>query len=61
MVLTGVTVLSEEIETTMRLIGVTSLDQLSPKYVNTKRLEMELPDPADVLDDGLWSKLKARL
>ena len=61
MILTGVLVLSEEIETTMRLIGVTSLDQLSPKYVNTKRLEMELPDAADVLDDGLWSKLKAKL
>lgn len=37
-------VLSEEIETTMRCMGVTSLDQLSPAFVNTKRLELELPD-----------------
>jgi hypothetical protein len=35
-------VLSEEIETTMRLIGVTSLEQLNPSYVNTTLLELEL-------------------
>ena len=40
-------VLSEEIETTMRLIGITSLDQLTPNLVNTKRLELELPDEID--------------
>lgn len=36
-------VLSEEIETTMRLIGITSLEQLNPSYVNTTVLERELP------------------
>ncbi len=28
----------------MRLIGVTSLDQLTPNWVNTTILEKELPD-----------------
>ena len=35
--------LSDEVETTMRLIGVTSLEQLTPDYVNTTVLERELP------------------
>jgi hypothetical protein len=35
----------------MRLFGVTSLDQLGPAYVNTKRLEMELPDEIDISSD----------
>ena len=37
------TVLSEEIETTMRLIGVTDLSQLTPDLVNCTILERELP------------------
>jgi L-lactate dehydrogenase (cytochrome) len=37
------TVLSEEIETTMRLIGVTNLSQLTPDLVNCTILERELP------------------
>jgi hypothetical protein len=37
------TVLSEEIETTMRLIGVTDLSQLTPDFVNCTILERELP------------------
>jgi L-lactate dehydrogenase (cytochrome) len=46
------TVLSDEIETTMRLLGVNSLDQLSPDYVNTKELDKFMVDglassPAD--------------
>lgn len=45
--LTSTVVLSEEIETTMRNMGATSLDQLNPSFVNTKRLEMELPDDLD--------------
>ena len=35
-------VLKEEIETTMRNMGVTSLEQLNPSYVNVRRLEQEL-------------------
>lgn len=42
-------VLSDEIETTMRLIGATSIDQLNPAMVNTKRLELELVDKLDEL------------
>ncbi|ETI28781.1 hypothetical protein G647_01232 [Cladophialophora carrionii CBS 160.54] len=36
--------LSEEIETTLRCMGVTSLDQLNPSYVNTKLLDLEVQD-----------------
>ncbi|OAP62482.1 hypothetical protein AYL99_04687 [Fonsecaea erecta] len=60
--------LSEEIETTMRCMGVTSLDQLNPSYVNTKILELEVPDRLVTgADDAAeyseaWVKgLKARL
>lgn len=35
-------VISDEIETTMRLIGATSLDQLDERYVNCRKLEWEL-------------------
>lgn len=38
------TVLSAEIQTTMRLMGVTDINQLDARYVNTKLLERELPD-----------------
>jgi hypothetical protein len=37
------TVLSEELETTMRLMGVNDLSNLHPAMVNATRLEMELP------------------
>ena len=43
-VLKAIQLLSDEIETTMRLLGVTSLDQLDPSYLNCKVLEQELPD-----------------
>lgn len=45
----NILVLSEEIETTMRLLGVTDLNRLGPTYVNCTRLAQELP-PADVVD-----------
>lgn len=35
-------VLTDEIQTTMRLLGVTSLSQLDPQYVNTAVLERDL-------------------
>lgn len=34
-------VLSDEIQTTLRLLGVTGIVQLGPSYVNTSRLESE--------------------
>ena len=55
----GTVVLSEEIETTMRLMGVTSLEQLSPNYVNTKRLELELPD--EIEEQTLISRIRSKL
>lgn len=39
----NIIVLSEEVETTMRLMGVTDLSQLHPAMVNATRLEHELP------------------
>jgi L-lactate dehydrogenase (cytochrome) len=60
--LTSRTVLSEEIETTMRLIGVTSLDQLTPNYVNTKLLDPEIPDAVDWSDGRSWmDRLRSKL
>lgn len=35
-------VLSDEIQTTLRLLGVTDISQLGPSYINTSRLESEL-------------------
>lgn len=35
--------LSDEIETSMRLMGVTDLSQLDEFYVNTAELERDLP------------------
>lgn len=51
--------LSDEIETTMRLIGATSVDQLNGSFVNTKRLELELVDSLGELPPGhrMLSKL----
>lgn len=40
----AIQILSDEIETTMRLIGATSVGELGTRYINTKRLEMELVD-----------------
>ena len=39
----SIAVLSDEIETTMRLMGVTDLDQLNDFYVNALALEHEVP------------------
>lgn len=35
-------VLSDEIQTTLRLLGVTDIVQLGPSYINTSRLESEI-------------------
>lgn len=43
-VLRAIQLLSDEIETTMRLLGVNRLDQLNPSYLNCTILERELPD-----------------
>lgn len=49
-------VLSAEIQTTMRLMGVTDVNKLSPRYVNCKTLERELPEDMD-LQPGRRSKI----
>jgi len=43
-------VLSDEIETSMRLLGVTSLDQLDEFCVNTTVLERDLPSRVRPID-----------
>jgi L-lactate dehydrogenase (cytochrome) len=52
-------VLSDEIETTMRLLGVNKLTDLSPRYVNTKELEHYIVDGTD--RKSLQEEAKARL
>ncbi|CAG8197187.1 unnamed protein product [Penicillium salamii] len=39
-------ILAEEVEITMKMLGVTSLDQLRPEMINTSRLENEMWRPA---------------
>ena len=36
-------VLSDEIQTAMRLMGVNDVDELNPSYVNTALLKLEMP------------------
>lgn len=49
---TFLTVLNDEIETGMRLLGATSLDALGPHMVNTRELEtlvtLDAPEPRDI-------------
>ncbi|KAF2168751.1 hypothetical protein M409DRAFT_20769 [Zasmidium cellare ATCC 36951] len=39
----AIEILSDEIQTSMRLMGVTNVDQLDMSYVNTALLELEMP------------------
>ncbi|KAJ5995956.1 hypothetical protein N7499_012098 [Penicillium canescens] len=39
-------ILAEEVEITMKMLGVSSLDQLRPEMINTSRLENEMWRPA---------------
>ncbi|KXT07152.1 hypothetical protein AC578_2497 [Pseudocercospora eumusae] len=39
----AIEILSDEIQTTMRLMGVTDVDQLNTSYVNTALLKLEMP------------------
>jgi len=56
-VLKAIQLLSEEIETAMRLMGVTSLDQLSKKYVNTVALERDLESAVEEYVPSRRSKI----
>lgn len=38
----------------MRLVGAKSLSQLDPSFVNTKRLQLELVDRLESLDDPFY-------
>lgn len=57
LILTRSTVMNDEIQTSMRLMGVTSLEQLNPSYVNTSLLEQELPRFLDIPGRSATSKL----
>jgi L-lactate dehydrogenase (cytochrome) len=52
----GLTVLSDEVETAMRLLGVNSLSELNANHVNTKALEANIVDSVQ-----MPSRLAARL
>lgn len=41
----------------MRLMGVTDVDQLGPKYVNASLLELEIAKDVDLDEMGRGSKL----
>lgn len=49
--------LSDEIETSMRLMGITALSQLDEYCVNTTILERELPQQIRRPSVDNWSKL----
>jgi isopentenyl diphosphate isomerase/L-lactate dehydrogenase-like FMN-dependent dehydrogenase len=42
----NIAVLAEEVEITMKMLGVSSLDQLRPEMINTSRLKNEMWRPA---------------
>jgi L-lactate dehydrogenase (cytochrome) len=42
----SIPVLAEEVEITMKMLGVSSLDQLRPEMINTTRLQNEMWRPA---------------
>jgi len=48
LMLTRCVVLSEELTTAMRLLGITSLDQVRPEMVNAQRLLNEMWRPEQV-------------
>ncbi|PSR73975.1 hypothetical protein BD289DRAFT_487503 [Coniella lustricola] len=50
-------VLQAEIETCMRLLGAASIDQLGPRFINTRMVERDIYDGESNLDKtGLWEK-----
>jgi hypothetical protein len=55
--LTTVIVLSDEVETTMRLLGINSLSELNEDHVNTTILERELPRKLSAFPSQRGSKL----
>lgn len=55
--LTTVIVLSDEVETTMRLLGINSLSELNEDHVNTMILERELPRKLSAFPSPRGSKL----
>ena len=53
-------VMRDELETTMRLVGITSLDQAHPGLVNTLDIDSLVPSKMGDTDLALW-KAKPRL
>lgn len=58
--LTICTVMRDELETTMRLVGINSLDQAHPGLVNTLDIDGMVPSTMGDSDLALW-KAKAKL
>lgn len=54
--------MSDELQTCMRLLGVTTLDELRPHMVNTRELDMTIMrDLPEFRLENLNSQRKARL
>lgn len=51
-------VLKDELETSMRLTGITDLSQVSPRFVNTKDLDHLLMDTIHEGDDASLFRAK---
>lgn len=52
--------MKDELETSMRLVGITSLNQAHPGLVNTLDIDGQVPSTMGDTDIALW-KTKARL
>jgi len=51
-------IMKDEIETTLRLLGVNSLDQLGPHLLNTRMLESWMNEPSAGSTPGSFTRAK---
>jgi L-lactate dehydrogenase (cytochrome) len=56
-VLRAFQLLKDELEMNMRLLGVTSVDQLNPSYLDVRSLDQHSSVPADTLADNVYEPL----
>ncbi|TGJ82538.1 hypothetical protein E0Z10_g6201 [Xylaria hypoxylon] len=55
-------ILQAETVTCMKLLGVKNVSELSPKHVNTRKVERDIFDgDANLETSGLWEKVKSKL
>ncbi|KAI1203904.1 mitochondrial cytochrome b2 [Nemania serpens] len=55
-------ILQAETETCMKLLGAKNVSELSPKFINTRKVERDIFDgEANLETFGLWEKVKSKL